>query len=209
MADLILLKKSMEDLEEDSVLAIMREIMENGGAEAGAAVEICQAGMDVVGDRFEAGEYFVGDLIFAGEIMTDAMRILAPALKTGDGSSGGKMILCTVKDDLHDIGKNIVKAMLDAAGFEVVDLGIDVSPDEIVRTAKEQGISIIALSGVLTLALGSMKNTVKAFEDAGMRDNVKIIIGGNPVTEDACKAIGADEWALSPQKGVQICKSWS
>jgi len=208
MADLDLLKKSMEDLEEDSVLAIMHEIMENGGAEAGRALEICQAGMEAVGNRFENGEYYVADLIFAGEIMTEAVSILTPALRTGDGRTCGKMILCTVKDDLHDIGKNIVKAMLEAAGFEVVDLGIDVPPGEIVRTAREQDIHIVALSGVLTLALDSMRETVGAFDAAGMRNSVKIIIGGNPVSAEVCKAINADEWAHSPQKTVRTCKSW-
>jgi len=209
MANLVLLKKSMEDLEEDSVLAIMREIMNDGGGEAFRAMEICQAGMETVGNRFEEGEYFVGDLIFAGEMMTSAMEIIAPALKSGDGKNAGKLILCTVKDDLHDIGKNIVKAMLQAAGFDVVDLGIDASPSSIVDTAREQGISIIALSGVLTLSLDSMEKTIKAFKEAGMRDKVKIIIGGNPVSEEACKAIGADDWGHSPLKAVQACRNWS
>jgi len=208
MADMDLLRTSMEDLEEETVLEIMREIIETGG-DAYRAMEICQAGMEVVGNRFESGEYFVGDLIFAGEIMTEAMEILAPALKSGDAGGAGKLILCTVKDDLHDIGKNIVKSMLEATGFEVVDLGIDVSPETIVETAKEQDISIIALSGVLTLALDSMRKTIEAFQEAGLRDKVKIIIGGNPVSAEACKAIGADDWGHSPQKAVQSCRAWA
>jgi methanogenic corrinoid protein MtbC1 len=165
--------------------------------------------MKAVGDRFEAGEYFIGDLIFAGEVMTGAMEIIKPFLGAGGGAGKGKLILCTVQGDIHDIGKNIVKTMFDAAGFDVVDLGIDVPADKVVEAAKSEGAKIVALSGVLTLALDSMKDVVGAFDSAGLRDKVKIIIGGNPVTGEACKWIGADDWALSPQKGVNICLGWA
>lgn len=200
---------AMADLEEDELYDYMNEIMDNGGEGVQDALEACQEGMKIVGDRFEEGEYFVGDLIYAGEILTEATNIIKPAL-TGDGQEKfGKMILCTVKNDLHDIGKNIVRAMLEAGGFEVVDLGIDVDPQTIVDTAKNEGIHIIALSGVLTLAVDSMKDTIEAFKAAGMRDDVKIIVGGAPVTETVCASVGADEWALSPQKTVSVCQAWA
>lgn len=208
MADLVLLKDSVSELEEDTVLDILRGIMESGG-NAQEALEACQEGLKEVGDRFEAGEYFIGDLIFAGELMTSAIEIIKPALSAGGLSGKGRMILCTVKDDLHDIGKNIVRNMLEASGFEVLDLGIDVPTERILETANAEGISIVALSGVLTLALDSMRAVVDAFASAGLRDKVKIIIGGNPVTEDACKVIGADEWAKSPQKTVDVCSAWA
>lgn len=202
---------AMGDLEEDTLMSILQEDMDNGGKNAQAAVEAMQKGMDIVGKRFEEGEYFVGDLIYAGEVMTCAMDLIKPAIAGGDdaGPSMGKILLCTVKDDLHDIGKNIVKAILEAGGFEVVDLGIDTPAEKIVNTAKEQDIKIIALSGVLTLALDSMKATVDAFKEAGMRDQVKIIIGGAPVSENACQMVGADEWAVSPQKTLNTCKEWA
>ncbi|CAB1249891.1 B12-binding domain-containing protein [Clostridium sp. MT-14] len=204
------LKNAIADLEEESVMKMMNEFMKDGGKDAGEALKACQEGMEIIGDRFEKGDYFVGDLIFAGEIMTEAMDIIKPALAVKSaGKSAGRMIFCTVKGDIHDIGKNIVKAMLEAAGFEVLDLGVDVPPEKIVQTAKKQNINIIALSGVLTLALDSMKNTVEAFKVADMRDKIKIIIGGNPVSEDACKLIGADEWAYSPQKTINVCKEWA
>ncbi len=203
------LENAMADLDEDAVLDMMNKIMDNNGEGVQEAMEACQKGMARVGTLFEEGEYFVGDLIFAGEIMVEAMDILKPALAGSGSAKVGKMILCTVKDDLHDIGKNIVKAMLEAGGFEVLDLGIDVSPEKVVETAKKENIKIIGLSGVLTLALDSMKDTINAFKEAGMRDDVKIIIGGNPVSEDACKAIGADEWAYSPQKTVKVCTEWA
>ena len=200
---------AMADLEEDELYDYMNEIMDNDGEGVQEALEACQEGMKIVGERFEEGEYFVGDLIYAGEILTEATNIIKPAL-TGDGQEKfGKMILCTVKNDLHDIGKNIVRAMLEAGGFDVVDLGIDVDPQTIVDTAKNEGIKIIALSGVLTLAVDSMKDTIEAFKSAGMRDDVKIIVGGAPVTETVCASVGADEWALSPQKTVSVCQAWA
>ena len=200
-------KNAMADLEEDELLGYMNELMENGG-DAQKAVAAMQEGMQEVGDRFESGDYFVADLIYAGEIMTGAMEIIKPALSGDSGDSLGRMILCTVKDDMHDIGKNIVRAMLEAAGFEVLDLGIDTPAQKIVDTAKAEGIKIIALSGVLTLALDSMKQTCEAFDAAGMRGDVKIIIGGAPVSEEACTACGADAFAHSPQRTVEICKGW-
>lgn len=200
------IQEAMQELDEEVLLALVEKAVAEGDVQQ--ALAACQAGMEEVGKRFEEGEYFVGDLIFAGEIMVGAMEILKPALGGGGDAKYGKMILCTVKDDLHDIGKNIVEAMLEAGGFEVLDLGIDVPPEKIVETARAENIKIVALSGVLTLALDSMKATVEAFKAAGM-DDVKIIIGGCPVTEEACKAMGADEWAYSPQKTVAICQKWA
>ena len=202
------LAQAMGDLDEDTVVEMLEAVMEDGGSEADKAMEACQKGMELVGNLFEEGEYFVGDLIYAGELMTQAVEILTPAL-VGSDSSGPKtkMILCTVKDDLHDIGKNIVRAMLEAAGFDVIDLGIDVDPEKVVEVAKEQNIKIVALSGVLTLALDSMKDTVDAIRNAGL--DCKISIGGAPVSEEACAAIGADEWAHSPQKTINVCKAWA
>ena len=207
--DYELLKNAMADLDEDAVIEAVEGVMADGGKEAQQAVEAMQEGMKLIGDRFESGEYFVGDLIYAGEIMTQTMETLKPALVGESTQKAGRMILCTVKDDLHDIGKNIVRAMLEAGGFEVVDLGIDVAPEKIVETAKAENIKIVALSGVLTLALDSMKDVVDAFNAAGTRGDVKILIGGAPVSEEACKNVGADEWAHSPQKTVEICKTWA
>lgn len=204
------LAQAMGNLEEDEMVEMLNQVMADGGSQAGEAMAACQKGMDIVGNLFEQGEYFVGDLIYAGELMTQAVGILKDALISGDGndSTHAKMILCTVKNDLHDIGKNIVKAMLEANGFEVIDLGIDVAPETIVEKVKEENIKIVALSGVLTLAIDSMKATVEALKAAGLED-VKVIIGGAPVSENARIASGADEWAHSPQKTIQVCKAWA
>lgn len=207
MIDFENLAVAMGELDEDTVKEILETV--SNAEEANKAMEACQAGMNQVGKLFEDGEYFVGDLIYAGELMTDAVEILKPHLASGEGTdTKARMILCTVKDDLHDIGKNIVRSMLEAGGFEVIDLGIDVPAQKIIDTAKAENIKIVALSGVLTLALDSMKNTIQAFKDAGMTD-VKIIVGGCPVTEDAANAMGADEWAYSPQKTVKVCSGWA
>jgi len=208
MIDFVNLAQAMGELDEDTVVELLEAVMAEGGADAPKAMEACQKGMDIVGKLFEEGEYFVGDLIYAGELMTQAVEIMKDALASGENAGPKtKMILCTVKDDLHDIGKNIVKAMLEANGFDVIDLGIDVPAAKIVETAKAEGIKIVALSGVLTLAIDSMKATVDALKEAGV--DCKIIIGGAPVNENVQKITGADEWAHNPQKTVQVCKNWA
>ncbi len=208
MIDFESLAAAMGELDEDTVKELLEAVMAQGGADAQKALEACQKGMDTVGRLFEDGEYFVGDLIYAGELMTDAVAILKDALVSGS-STGPKtrMILCTVKDDLHDIGKNIVRSMLEANGFDVLDLGIDCPAERIVEAVKAENIRIVALSGVLTLALDSMKLTVEALRTRC--PGVKVIIGGAPVSAEACKNIGADEWAHSPQKTVATCKAWA
>ena len=208
MIDFEALATAMGELDEDTVKELLEEVMADGGQDANKAMDACQKGMDTVGKLFEEGEYFVGDLIYAGELMTDAVAILKDALVSGESAGPKtKMILCTVKDDLHDIGKNIVRSMLEANGFQVLDLGIDCPAEKVVETAKAEGIKIVALSGVLTLALDSMKATVAAIKDAGLE--CKVIIGGAPVSAEACRNIGADEWAHSPQKTVSVCKEWA
>ena len=204
-------EQAMADLDEETALALAEEAAGLGKEAADATMDAAQRAMQTIGQLFEDGEYFVGDLVYAGEVMSEVIDILKPVL-IGDGEAGGaadKMILCTVKGDLHDIGKNIVRAMLQASGFDVLDLGIDVAPEAIVEAARTNDIHIVALSGVLTLALDSMKATVDAFVAAGMRDAVHIIIGGNPVSEEACAYVGADEWAHSPAKTIEVCKGWA
>lgn len=208
MFDFDLLKKAMGALDEDAVMKILEEVMADGGKSAQQAMTACQEGMNIVGELFETSEYFVGDLIYAGDLMTRALGVLKSALISGSNDNAGvKMIICTVKGDLHDIGKNIVRVMLEANGFEVIDLGIDTDPEKIVDTAKKEKINIIALSGVLTLALDSMKETVEALKSAEV--NAKIIIGGCPVNESAKEFIGADAWAINPQDTVKTCLAWS
>jgi methanogenic corrinoid protein MtbC1 len=210
MLDAEKLKEAMGELEEDTVLKIMNDVMADGGKEVDAAMGACQEGMSIVGKRFENSEYFVGDLIYSGELMTKAMDIIRPALTAKKaGKTATKLLMCTVEGDLHDIGKNIVKAIFEAGGFEIIDLGIDVPVDKIIKEVKEQNIKIVALSGVLTLAIDSMKKTVDAFAAEGLRDKVKIIIGGAPINANVAKIVGSDAWAINPQEGYEICQAWA
>ena len=165
------------------------------------------AGMNIIGQKFKNNEVFVPEVLIAARAMSKGIEILRPHLVADGVEEKGTVVLGTVKGDLHDIGKNIVKAMLDANGFDVVDLGIDVPAEKIVETAQAEGIKIIALSGVLTLAIDSMKETVEALRAAG--HDCKVIIGGAPVSEKAMEVVGADAWAHSPQTTINICKGWA
>ncbi|AHF10418.1 MULTISPECIES: cobalamin B12-binding domain-containing protein [Dehalobacter] len=208
--DLSLLTQKIGELDEEKVFEMLNEFVNTNPSpdETKKVVAACQSGMSVVGDFFEKGEYFVGDLIFAGELLTSAIDILKPIMDTQNAGTVGSMVLGTVAGDLHDIGKNIFKSMAEAAGFKVYDLGIDQSAGEFVKKVKEVNPEIIGLSGVLTLALESMKNIVEALEEAGLRSKVKVIIGGNPVTKEACETIGADAFTTNAAEGVKICQKW-
>jgi methylmalonyl-CoA mutase cobalamin-binding domain/chain len=207
MSDLDALKTAMGNLEEDEVSRLLDGIVKSGSG-VDDALAACQAGMNIVGDKYASGEYFVADLIYAGELMASSVAVLRPLIKSEGSGSAGKMVICTVKGDIHDIGKNIVKALVEAAGIQVIDLGIDADPKAIVDTVVKENAKILGMSGVLTLAIDAMKDTVDALKAAGCRDKVKIIIGGAPVTADYCKLVGADAWSLSAAEAVQICKKW-
>lgn len=204
------LTQAIGDLDEQKVLQFTNDFVESKPSEEEAqeAVSACQKGMTVVGDLYEKNEYFVGDLVFAGELLTSALNILKPLIMGGNSPNIGSIVLCTVKGDLHDIGKNIFKSMTEAAGFIVYDLGIDQSPSAIVEKTKEVEPLIIGMSGILTLSLDSMQKTVDLLKAEGLRDKVKIIIGGNPVTEEASKQIGADAFTTNAAEGVKICQGW-
>ena len=210
MLDCQVLTNAVGELDEEKVLTVINEFMATNptAEEAQNAVAACQSGMAVVGELFEAGEYFVGDLIFAGELLTNAISAVKPALGDESGATIGTMVLGTVAGDLHDIGKNIFKSMSEAAGFEVIDLGIDQPAAVFVAKVKELKPAVVGMSGVLTLALEAMKETVDALKEAGLRDNVKIIIGGNPVTKEACEQIGADAFTTNAAEGVKMSRAW-
>lgn len=210
MIDLHDLTQSVGELDEEKVLEILNNFMSTNPSseDAQEAVSACQKGMVIVGERFETGEYFVGDLIFAGEVLTNAIEILKPILSEAGGISANSIVIGTVAGDLHDIGKNIFKSMAEAAGFKIHDIGIDQAADAFVEKVKEVKPKIVGMSGVLTLSLESMKNTVDALAKEGLRDSVKIIIGGNPVTKEACIQIGADAFTTNAADGINICREW-
>lgn len=210
MVDLKVLKEAVGALDEEKVMSLLKDFVATSpsASEAQQVVNACQQGMTVVGDLFDQGEYFVGDLIFAGELLTNAVSLLKPVIGSSSTEAIGSIVLGTVQGDLHDIGKNIFKSMAEAAGFIVYDLGIDQLAENFVAKVKEVKPDIVGMSGVLTLALESMKMTVLALKEASVRDNVKIIIGGNPVTREACEQIGADAFTTNAAEGVKICQRW-
>ena len=153
------------------------------------------AAMKEVGQLFEDGEYFVPELLIAARAMQSGLDILKPLLADEAVEPVGKVVTGTVKGDLHDIGKNLVGMMMKGAGFEIIDLGTDVSPEQFVQAVKDSGAQLVAMSALLTTTMANMPATVKAFEDAGIRDSIKIMVGGAPVTEEFAKKIGADGFA--------------
>lgn len=210
MKDVQAFTQAVGALDEPKVLELLKDFVASNPSEEEAqeVVAACQQGMAIVGDLFESGEYFVGDLIFAGELLIAALDVVNPVIGNFSSKKVGSIVIGTVQGDLHDIGKNIFKSMAEAAGFEVYDLGIDVSPGKFVEKVKEVKPDIVGLSGVLTLAIDTMKLTVDALKDAGCRDDVKVIIGGNPVTSDVCKQVNADAFTTNAAEGVKICQKW-
>jgi 5-methyltetrahydrofolate--homocysteine methyltransferase len=165
------------------------------------------AAMGEVGRLFEEGEYFVPEMLIAARAMQAGLAVLKPYLKEADVKSAGKVVIGTVKGDLHDIGKNLVAMMLEGAGFEIVDLGTDVAPEKFVEAARTQGAQIVALSALLTTTMPSMKSTIEALIAAGLRAQVKVMIGGAPITQDYANQIGADGFSPDASRAVATAKS--
>lgn len=165
------------------------------------------AGMDVVGEKMQTGEMFIPEVLMAAKVMTEALNVLKPHLGSDGLSSQGCVVIGTVKGDLHDIGKNLVAMMLKSAGILVHDEGVDVSPEEFVKKIKEHKPDIICLSALLTTTMPMLKATVDAVKESGLRDQVKIMIGGAPVTRDFADKIGADGYADDAGSAVKMAKS--
>ena len=162
--------------------------------------------MDEVGKRFECNEYFVPELLIAARAMKVAMKLMAPALSEAGAVAAGRVVIGTVQGDLHDIGKNLVASMLEGAGFDVVDLGVDVSPEKFVEAAQEQEGSLVALSALLTTTMTKMKAVVEQLEAAGVRDKFKVIIGGAPITQQYADEIGADGYSDNASAAVALAR---
>ena len=165
------------------------------------------AAMAEVGERFEKGEYYVPEMLIAARAMQHGLIILKPHLQQSDLASEGKVVIGTVKGDLHDIGKNLVLMMLEGAGFEMIDLGTDVSTEKFLKAVQENSANILAMSALLTTTMPGMKTVIEALKEAGLRDRVKVIIGGAPVTESYAKEIGADGYAADASRAVKMTKT--
>jgi 5-methyltetrahydrofolate--homocysteine methyltransferase len=205
---LVMLRDSIINLDIEGVKKASKEAIAAGIPAYKAVIEGMAKGMAIVGQKYEDGEYFLAELIMAGETMREGMIILEPHLKAGDIKSAGKVVIGTVKGDLHDIGKNVVITLLKAGNFDIVDLGIDIEAEQFVEAVKTHNPDIVAMSALLTTTMVEMESVIKSLEKAGLREKVKVIIGGAPITPEYAEKIGADAAAKDAVGGVRICSTW-
>jgi 5-methyltetrahydrofolate--homocysteine methyltransferase len=189
----------------------LKELVQ-GAIDAGvSANEILQkaliVGMDIVGEKMESGDMFIPEVLMSAQAMATSVEILKPLLAEGESSSAGKVVIGTVKGDLHDIGKNLVVMMMESAGFEVIDLGVDVDPAKFVAAIKENKPNIVGLSALLTTTMPMMKKSIQSIEESGLRDGLKIIVGGAPVNKAFADEIGADGYAPDAGSASKMAKA--
>ena len=198
----------MADLLEEETLDMVKELVQKGTAPT-VILDDARSAMEIVGRRFETGEYFIPDLMMAGEILKGISEMVRPFLESDNPSAKkGKVLIGTVAGDIHDIGKDIVTFMLDVSGYDVLDIGIDVPVQVFVDKIKEFQPSVVGLSGFLTLAFESMKKTIEALEKSGLRNNVKVMIGGGQIDDEVRKYVKADAYGKDAVAAVNLCKQW-
>jgi methanogenic corrinoid protein MtbC1 len=195
------------NLDDEKVLAEVRKALD-GGTPPAKILEECQGGMIAIGDAFASGAMFVSDLMMAGDIFEQISKLVLPKIKAaGTGkSAGNKVVIGTVKDDIHNIGKDIVSNMLAASGFDVIDIGVDVPAENFVKALKDSGAKVLAMSCLLVPCYDSIKATVEALKKEGLRSKVKVIIGGGPVDGNVVKYAGADAYGTGPQECIRLCE---
>ena len=199
----------LSDLKEQEALDAVKKALAEG-VDPMQILADAREGMKIVGERFGNEQYFIPDLIYSGEILKGVAALVEPHIKDSGAQAEklGKVIIATVAGDIHDIGKDLVVFMLDISGFEVYDLGIDVPVQTIVDKIKDTGATVVGLSGFLTLAFDSMKETVDAIKEAGLRDNLKVMIGGGQIDEEVKKYTGADAYGKDAMAAVNLAKGW-
>jgi methanogenic corrinoid protein MtbC1 len=204
------LVKAMADLEEDEVLALVGEML-SSGVEPLRIIEMCRQGFDVVGRRYEQREYFLSGLIISDEIFKSVMELLEKSECFRPSESGllGKVVLGAPLGDVHDIGKNIVSTLLHFSGFEVVDLGVSVKPSEFLEAASSSGAGVVGISALITMAYEPLRETVAAFEREGLRQKVKIMLGGGAVSQRVCEFAGADAWSRDASDAVRFAREFT
>lgn len=202
------LSEAILNIQESEALTIVADL-NNNNADPMEIMNCCSKAMDQVGKRFEEGEYFLPELMMAGEILKQIADIVKPRIRSEVSvNKKGRVLVGTVSGDIHDIGKDIVTFLLDVNGFEVMDIGVDVSPQKFVEEIHNFKPAVVGLSGLLTIAYESMKNTVEAIKEAGLRDQVKIMIGGGQMSNNICAYAGADAYGKDAVAGVTLVKKW-
>jgi len=200
---------ALTNIREQEALEITTELIRSGADPMGI-MDSCSEAMDEVGKRFEEGDYFLPELMMAGEIFKQISGIIKPMIQQKPvAEKKGKVLMGTVEGDIHDIGKDIVAFLLDVNGYEVLDIGIDVSPEKFVQTIRDFKPDVVGLSGLLTVAYESMKNTVEAIREAGLRDQVRIMIGGGQMSEHVCQFAGADAYGKDAIAGIHLVRKWT
>jgi 5-methyltetrahydrofolate--homocysteine methyltransferase len=202
------LVNAIADMREEQALKLVKEMVKSG-TEPLAIVDAARQAMAIVGQRYQDGDYFLPELMLSGEMLQQITDIIKPELaKLPEVKRHGKVLIGTVKGDIHDIGKNIVTFMFDVNGFDVLDLGVNVPPQKFVEAIKDFKPQVVGLSGFLTLAFDAMKETVDAIKEAGLRDKVKIIVGGGQISEEIKEYTGADAYGRDAMAGVSLAKEW-
>lgn len=203
------LVQQIAEMQEEEAVKLAREMLD-AGYDPIQLLAHCREAMEMVGKRYEEGEYFLPELMLAGEMLKAIGDMTKPLIQqdAAGGATAGTVVIGTVEGDLHDIGKNIVTFMLEINGFKVVDLGIDVPIRDFVDSIQQHKPQVVGLSGFLTLAFDAMKKTVEAIQEAGLRDNIKIMIGGGQVDETVRNYTGADAFGLNAMDAVSLCKQW-
>jgi len=208
MADILQeIASNLYDGEDEEVATLAQQALDQGLAPHEILQDGLIAGMDEVGKDFKAGELYVPEVLIAARAMHAGMSVLRPLLTESEVSSAGKYVIGTAKGDLHDIGKNLVKMMLEGAGFETIDLGTDVQPEDFVAAVREHQPKLLGISALLTTTMVQMKATIEALEEAELRDSVRVMVGGAPVTAAFAKEIGADAYAPDAATAVDVARS--
>ena len=202
------LSEAIVELDIDSIVGLCESALESSIQPYDIVINGMAKGMEIVGQKYEAGEYYLAELIMAGETMKEGMIFLEPHLVESDMEKAGTCIVGTVKGDLHDIGKNVFVSLLKAQNYEVIDLGVDISPEQFIEAVKEHKPNLVAMSALLTTTMVEMENVVKQLKEAGLRDSVKIIIGGAPLNQKYATGIGADAAATDAVEGIRIINGW-
>lgn len=190
------------------IAALVEKLLNEGAVPKDILNEGLISGMNIIGEKFKNNEIFVPEVLIAARAMNSALVVLKPALAATGVEPIGKAIICTVKGDLHDIGKNLVKMMLEGTGIQVIDLGVDCSAEIVVDAARENNVDLICLSALLTTTMMAQKDVISALNDAGIRNKVKVLVGGAPVTQSFADEIGADGYAPDAASAAQLAKSF-
>ena len=206
MTDFKAMNDALVSCDDDKLTNLVKQALAAGALPKEILNQGLIAGMDIVGERMEAGDMFIPEVLMAARTMATCVEILKPLLADDEGAAGASVIIGTVKGDLHDIGKNLVAMMMESAGLEVHNLGVDIAPEEFVAQIKAKNAKLVCLSALLTTTMPAMKKTVEAITEAGLKDKVKIMVGGAPVTQAFADEIGADGFASDAGSASKLAK---